>query len=77
MKKITQKEIARMAGITEIYLSFILNQKRNNISVPLAKKLAEISQELGLPFTPEDWIFRTEIIKQHLRGNNERTKQGE
>ena len=68
MKKITQKQIAKMAGITETHLSFILNKKRHS-SVYLAKKLGKISLDLGLPFNPEDWIFNTEHIKQLLRGN--------
>lgn len=67
MKTNTQKQIAEKAGITAQYLSFILNQKRNNISVMVAKKLGEVSQELGLPFAPEDWIFRPELIKKHLK----------
>jgi transcriptional regulator with XRE-family HTH domain len=66
MKTNTQKQMAEKAGITAQHLSYILNQKRH-VSVMVAKKLAEISQELGLPFTPEDWVFRPEIIKQHLK----------
>jgi len=68
MKKTTQKQIAEKAGITAQYLNFILNRKRNNLSVTVAQKLGEVSQELGLPFTPEDWVFRPEQIKIFLKG---------
>ena len=68
MKKITQKQIAKMAGITETHLSFILNNKRHS-SVYLAKKLGKIALDLGLPFNPEDWVFRPELIKQYLKEN--------
>ena len=67
MKTPIQKKIAQKAGITAQYLSFILNKKRENVSIPVAKKLSEASQELGFAFTPEDWTFRPEIIKQHLK----------
>ena len=67
MKTPIQKKIAQKAGITAQYLSFILNRKRENVSISVAKKLSEASQELGFAFTPEDWAFRPEIIKQHLK----------
>ncbi len=67
MKKGIQKQIAEIAGITEQYLSFILNKKRQNISVTVSKKLAEASMQFGLPFTPEDWSFRPHLIKQQLK----------
>lgn len=70
MRKISQRQIAEIAGITEQYLSFILNQKRKNISVAVSKKLAVASKQLGLPFTQEDWAFRSHSIKQQLKELN-------
>lgn len=66
-QKITQKEIAQKANISELYLSFILTGKRENLSVNLAKRLSEVSMKLGLPFTPGDWMFRAREIRAHLK----------
>ena len=67
MKHGIQKQIAAKAGITEQYLSFILNNKRDNVSKEVAKKLSEASREFGLDISPEDWVFRGAEIKQALK----------
>jgi transcriptional regulator with XRE-family HTH domain len=67
MKHGIQKKIAEKAGYTEQYVSFILNKKRNNISTECAQKLADVSIGMGLPFTPDDWMFRANEIKRYIR----------
>lgn len=66
-QKITQREIAQRAQVSELYLSFILTGKRENLSVNLAKRLSKVSMDLGLPFTPDDWMFRAREIRAHLK----------
>ena len=67
MKHGIQKKIAEKAGYTEQYVSFILNLKRNNISTECAKKLADASIGFGLPFSPDDWMFRADEVKRYIR----------
>ncbi|MHB8109791.1 MAG: hypothetical protein ACYDHW_07135 [Syntrophorhabdaceae bacterium] len=44
MKKITHKEIAKMAGISEVWLSLLINKKKQTKDVELARRIEIASQ---------------------------------
>ncbi|MBF0229183.1 MAG: helix-turn-helix domain-containing protein [Desulfamplus sp.] len=64
--KITQRQIAHRANIKTAYLSELLNGRKKNPSIEITLNLHRACQELGLPFTAEDWAFRASSIKDEL-----------
>lgn len=63
-RKILDK-FSSLTGISKANISAILGKKRD-ISKQAALKLGEASLELGYDFTPSDWMFNPEAIKQTL-----------
>lgn len=64
--KLTQKNIAKMMGISPEFLSDALNGKRD-ISKTTSLKLVKILADFGLNVAPEDCLFNPQAVRQQIR----------